>query len=929
MQRIPSEEPTDDILPYRRQNTWYDRRIRNTSIFRLLRKKWAYVTLCFFICMVSIYMLWLRGYSYTYRTLTGPSPGTDRYLSKSFFQNVFSNPVPLADIDGVNIPKASYIPRLHISCVLYDADHLSIKIRDAERDRYEVPMAEPYPHPVDPTFPDLAASNFAVIVETDPLKLQIMRRSTGEILFDLDPHLIYTDLYIEFSFSIPTEELYGFGERFAPLQMRNGTYSLYILDRKGEVDRGIQGFNSQGHHPMYLNREASGLYHIMFFRNVNNQEIVIKNDRTMVWKAIGGIIDLNFFVAETPEGVIERYHKYLGGWTLPALWHLGSHQCKWWGYRNNTHVKEILDGYLGLDIPLDGMWLDIDLFKSSINLLVDKENYPEKEFRKMYQDYRKKFVTVVQAYLPVQAESPVWGYPDAISLTFRDGRDTSESLKGHEISGDVYFIDHQNPKAEDFWFRMLDELSQSVPLSGVWEDANEPTDLSPWNFFRYSANRKYYNLPFYPGGKNFYDEIMVPLDAVHFDGSEEYNVRAFNCFFQSMQSFNYFKSRNFSQPFVLSRATVFGIGKYAYHFVPDISSTWEAMRISLPSIMNLNILGMPMTGSDICGMGGDLKTPPELCARWYQSAVFYPFARNHHSPLRDVDNFQEPFRYSGIYVKAIRKSILLRYSLLKQLQALFFQKKGFGTVFKPLFLEFWNDTTMPQFGSQIHEEQFLVGTFIMSSPVLFENTSIVTAFFPNCRWYDLRDYSEIPVRGMLYNVSARLDEDVPYYLRGGFMLFKQDVSDVLVSDDLSNIFYIIVGLDTFTIADSTRVARADGFILNAAHSDENYIYSFCIIHDCMLKVQVLYREYFHNHTINIDFRGEGTGQDAERRVIINQIDILGVSADMLKADYILACENCNGYSYVELAPAQGFLRLRFKGLSLGHGVRYNFVLSSA
>ena len=131
----------------------------------------------------------------------------------------------------------------------------------------------------------------------------------------------------------------------------------------------------------------------------------------------------------------------------------------------------------------------------------------------------------------------------------------------------------------------------------------------------------------------------------------------------------------------------------------------------------MNLFGVPLTGSDICGFNGN--TTEELCARWQSLGAFYPFSRNHNS---DDTREQDPVSMGPVVTEAAKRSLLMKYSLLPYLYTLFYWAHREGeTVVRPLFFEFADDPI-----SYATEEEFLWGPALLVAPVLYPNRTWVS-----------------------------------------------------------------------------------------------------------------------------------------------------------------------------------------------------------
>lgn len=132
-------------------------------------------------------------------------------------------------------------------------------------------------------------------------------------------------------------------------------------------------------------------------------------------------------------------------------------------------------------------------------------------------------------------------------------------------------------------------------------------------------------------------------------------------------------------------------------------------------------------------------------------------------------------------------------------------------IFRPLFYNFPQDPYMHNYGCEGHQsiqEQFMIGKGLMVVPVLAPNIVRVEAYFPlHSRWYDLDSLMEVTAfeeqstgskeRKRFQWVDTPLLRPIPSFLRGGFILFKQPVEELMMKSiyDLDNHVNLYIGLD--------------------------------------------------------------------------------------------------------------------------------------
>jgi alpha-glucosidase (family GH31 glycosyl hydrolase) len=269
------------------------------------------------------------------------------------------------------------------------------------------------------------------------------------------------------------------------------TWKVWPLYAKDQVLAGepVYRFNLYGTHPRYTVVEDDGSAHGVVFINSNAQEFATLPLPGLVYRTIGGLLDLLVVLGPGPEQVVKQYTAALGRFYIPPYWALGYHLCRWapasslpfltsWGYNSLEGMRAAFQRTVDLGIPLDGQWGDIDIMDRWLDFTYDQERFAGlPEFVAELQAAGHKFVTILDPGL--SSGQQLGSYPP-----FEAGQAKDVWVKradGTPFMGDVwpedpvYFVDFTKPEAKAWWVEEIVRFHDLVPWDGLWIDMNEPS----------------------------------------------------------------------------------------------------------------------------------------------------------------------------------------------------------------------------------------------------------------------------------------------------------------------------------------------------------------------------------------------------------------------------------------------------------------------
>ncbi len=497
------------------------------------------------------------------------------------------------------------------------------------------------------------------------------------------------------------EKLLGGGERVLGMDRRGHRMPLYNRAHYGyETESNQMNFSI----PAVM---SSNKYILLFDNSAKGWMDLGKTEKDiMQFEAVSGRMSYLVFSGDTYPELIKNYVDVTGKQPMPPRWALGNYASRF-GYRSEQEVRDTVNKFIELDFPLDAVILDLYWFGKDIkghmgNLDWDKGTFPRPI--KMMSDIKKLGVNTVLITEPFRlTTSNKWA--DA-----EDNHALAKNDKGKPKRFDFYFgntglVDVFNEQGK-LWFNDIYKTLHQQGVAGWWGDLGEP-EVHPSDTLH-----------------TLTDGSVVNADAIHNVYGHQWAKMVFE---------NQLALAPDTRPFILMRSGFAGSQRYGMiPWTGDVSRSWGGLKPQVELSLQMGILGMAYTHSDLGGFAGGEKFDKEMYIRWLQYGVFQPIFRPHAQ-----DNIAPEVVFHDKETQDIlRKFIKLRYNLLPYNYTLAYQNSSTGMpLMRPLFFA---EALDDKVGRRLMDnaKSYLWGDAFLVTPIVDAGVESVSIDLPKGVWFD-------------------------------------------------------------------------------------------------------------------------------------------------------------------------------------------------
>ena len=546
------------------------------------------------------------------------------------------------------------------------------------------------------------------------------------------------------------DQFYGMGEKWSGLEHSKKTVKFWNSDIWGDFNPESYINGKPAPDPTYVSIPyliiKRGNYYLGLLLD-NPYATCISTQFTsniagqMEAESSGGAIYLsaekgqpNLYIIHGPSlpELTRKLQNLIGTTPLPPAWALGYHQCRW-GYQSEADLLSLDRNFRKHNIPVDGLWLDIEYMNRYRVFTFDQKNFPNpRSSAAKLKKHGRKMIPILDPGVKLEKGYRVYdsGHRAGVFCQNQQGGE----YVGLVWPGETVFPDFSLKAARDWWAQEVGDFA-SLGIYGAWLDMNDPSTGPSEN------------------ADMLFDHGRKSHDTYH-------NQYALGMAIATRQGF--LEAHPGERPFTLCRSGSTGSNRYTAIWTGDNYSNYHHLKNCIATTLNLALSGIPFNGPDVGGFGGD--SFPELIRDWYKAGFLFPVLRNH--TVRDSRQ-QEPWAFDKKTLDVLRYYIRLRYRLRPYLYQLFAEHEQTGeAILRPLFYDFADTAKLPL---GLIDDQFLVGPHILQAPFVQADQKSREVVLPGKTiWYDVSEGRWI--KGNQKITVAAKPLETPLYIRDGVIL---------------------------------------------------------------------------------------------------------------------------------------------------------------